>query len=136
MSDKRKPYQPPKLQRFGNLRRMTQGSGGNRFDGNNSLLRGSGNPRPPRPPRRPRSERRLKKNILHIGNLSIGVGLYLFDYRKPLGAEENGRQLGVMAEEVERVMPEAVTVSADGFKRVDYGVLDIQPGDILAAIAG
>lgn len=37
----------------------------------------------------------------------------------------HGRQFGVMADEVEQVMPEAVSVHPDGYKMVDYAMLGI-----------
>ena len=36
-----------------------------------------------------------------------------------------GRQFGVMIDEVERVMPEAVSMHPDGYKRVDHSLLGI-----------
>jgi Chaperone of endosialidase len=36
------------------------------------------------------------------------------------GRTGRGRELGVIAQEVEAVFPELVTTGADGFKRVDY----------------
>ena len=37
----------------------------------------------------------------------------------------HGRQFGVMADEVERAMPEAVSVHPDGYKMVNYAMLGI-----------
>ncbi len=36
-----------------------------------------------------------------------------------------GRQFGVMADEVEAVLPQAVVMHPDGYKRVDYALLGI-----------
>ena len=56
---------------------------------------------------------------------SLGIGLYLFDYKPEFrDAWGHGRQLGVMADEVEAVMPNAVSVRADGYRTVDYGCWD------------
>ena len=75
--------------------------------------------------RRP-SERRVKENIVHIGDHPFGFGLYLFGYRpEHRGQWGQGRQFGVMIDEVEIVMPEAVSMHLDGYKRVDYGMLGI-----------
>jgi hypothetical protein len=54
------------------------------------------------------------------------MGLYLFDY-KPEFRDTcgHGRQFGVMADEVEQVMPEAVSVHPNGYKMVDYAILGI-----------
>jgi hypothetical protein len=54
------------------------------------------------------------------------MGLYLFNYKPDFRDEwGHGRQFGVMADEVETVMPEAVTVHPDGYKMVDYAMLGI-----------
>jgi hypothetical protein len=60
------------------------------------------------------SDVRLKRDIRRIGNTAGGVPLYEFRYRAggPL-------QIGVMAQDVERVAPGAVS-EQDGWKCVDY----------------
>lgn len=63
------------------------------------------------------SDRRLKTNIQRIGTHPIGVGIYEYEY---LWGEP---AIGVMADEVEEVMPHAVVVHPSGFKMVNYGVL-------------
>lgn len=69
------------------------------------------------------SDRRAKQNIVRIGEHPLGIGLYLFDYKASFrDTWGHGRQLGVMADEVEQIMPHAVTVHADGC-RVDYTML-------------
>lgn len=54
------------------------------------------------------------------------MGLYLFDcnaeYRQQWG---EGRQFGVMAQEFEALIPEAVCVHPDGYKMVNYAMLGI-----------
>jgi hypothetical protein len=62
------------------------------------------------------SDRRLKSNIERIGTHPRGIGIYEYD----IGGQ---RQRGVMADEVESVLPEAVMTGADGYKRVNYGML-------------
>ncbi len=107
----RKPYRRPRLQALGKLHLQTQGTGGSRFDAGTGM--------------RPRmSDRRAKENIVRIGDHPIGIGLYLFDYKSEFrDAWGHGRQLGVMADEVEAVRPHAVSVHADGYRRVDYAML-------------
>lgn len=61
------------------------------------------------------SDRRLKENIVRVGTHPLGIGIYEYDL---LGK----RQVGVMADEVEEVRPEAV-VEIGGYKHVDYGML-------------
>ena len=64
------------------------------------------------------SDRRLKSNIVRIGTHSLGIGLYEYDIF-------GERQLGVMADEVEQVMPEAVTTHPTlGYKMVRYDLLN------------
>jgi hypothetical protein len=59
------------------------------------------------------SDRRLKSNIVKIGEDPRGFGLYEYDIF-------GKRQCGVMADEVEKVIPEAVSELL-GMKQVDYG---------------
>ena len=63
------------------------------------------------------SDRRLKSNIVRIGTHPLGIGLYEYDIF-------GERQRGVMADEVEQVMPEAVTTHPTlGYKMVRYDLL-------------
>ena len=72
------------------------------------------------------SDIRLKENIACVGTHPFGFGLYLFDYKPEFTKlHANGRQFGVMAQEVEVLMPEAVVTYPDGFKRVNYEMLGI-----------
>ena len=72
------------------------------------------------------STRGIKENIVRIGCHLYGICLYLFDY-KPEYRDTwgHGRQFGVMADEVEKIMPEAVSVHPDGYKMVNYAMLGI-----------
>ena len=65
------------------------------------------------------SDRRLKKNIKRIGTHVLGIGLYTWDYLwgQPFS--------GVMADEVEQVMPEAIIMHPSGFKMVNYSMLGL-----------
>lgn len=64
------------------------------------------------------SDIRLKKNIIKLGiHKKLGIGLYSWDY---LWGEKGA---GVMAQELEQVMPEAVITMPDGFKAVNYSML-------------
>jgi hypothetical protein len=64
------------------------------------------------------SDRRLKTGIVRVGLLRAGIPLYRFRY---LGRQEVF--VGVMAQDVLAVVPEAVTTDASGFMRVDYARL-------------
>ena len=105
-------YRQPVLQVFGSVRVLTKGA----FTNGNDAGAGRKNP----------SDRVVKQNIVRIGDHPLGIGLYLFDY-KPEFRDEWGyeRQFGVMADEVEAVMPDAVSVHSNGFKTVDYAKLGI-----------
>lgn len=63
------------------------------------------------------SDRRLKKNIEQVSVLPNGLPWYKFDYIWDEPAE------GVMADEVEKVMPEAVIEHPSGYKMVDYNMV-------------
>lgn len=71
------------------------------------------------------SERRLKENIAKVDTHPLGFGLYLFDYKAEFADHGDGRQFGVMVDEVEPIVPEAITLGEDGFKRVNYAMLGI-----------
>ena len=62
------------------------------------------------------SDRRLKHNIVRIGTHKLGIGFYEYDIF-------GKRETGVMADEVEKVMPSAVHHIA-GLKMVDYGAIN------------
>jgi hypothetical protein len=64
----------------------------------------------------PGSDRRLKSNIVRIGDHPLGIGIYEYDiYGK--------RDVGVMADEVLTVKPGAVYTMQNGYMAVDYGLL-------------
>ena len=62
------------------------------------------------------SDRRLKSNIVRLGTHPIGIGIYEYDIF-------GGRQIGVMAQELMEVMPDAVQEHPSGYLMVDYGRL-------------
>lgn len=64
------------------------------------------------------SDRRLKKNILHVAYLPNGLDLYTFEYTDPDYGP--GTHMGYMADEVQALYPEAVSSSPDGFLMVNY----------------
>jgi len=68
------------------------------------------------------SDIRVKQDIVLVGKLNNGFPLYLFQY-KPEFRDEGGHgfHIGVMAQDVEQIIPDAVSVHADGYKMVDYG---------------
>ena len=71
------------------------------------------------------SDIRTKEHIKTIGCLPNGLSVYEYEY-KPEWKDEagHGKFIGVMAQEVEIVKPEAVFTRPDGYKMVNYGVLN------------
>jgi hypothetical protein len=71
------------------------------------------------------SDIRTKENIKAIGWLPNGLSVYEYEY-KPEWKDEAGygKFIGVMAQEVEMFKPEAVFTRPDGYKMVNYGVLN------------
>ena len=67
-----------------------------------------------------RSDMRLKHDIVLLGRLADGLGYYRFVYNGGHTA-----YVGVMAQEVRTVMPEAVMRDADGYMRVSYDWLGL-----------
>ena len=67
------------------------------------------------------SDIRTKKNIVKIGEMPNGLNVYEFEYKDEFKEHGQGKQIGVMAQEVEKLFPEAIIVGSDGYKRVNYG---------------
>ena len=61
------------------------------------------------------SDRRLKKNIVRVGELPSGLPVYDFDYL------DGAHATGVMADEAIHLFPLAVTYDPAGYAMVDYG---------------
>ncbi|MEW6639857.1 MAG: DUF3300 domain-containing protein [Pseudomonadota bacterium] len=68
-----------------------------------------------------RSDVRLKHDIVLLGTIDNGVGFYRFAYN---GSDK--AYVGVMAQEVQTVMPQAVTRGRDGYLRVFYDRLGLR----------
>lgn len=70
------------------------------------------------------SDRATKENIVKIGNRSDGLNIYSFQYKHEYrDTWGHGQMIGVMADEVEKIYPDAVQTHPDGYKMVDYGRL-------------
>lgn len=67
------------------------------------------------------SDRRLKKNIVKIGSLANGLNLYRWDW-KDIAKNIDGikTNIGVMADEVAKIMPRAVILDKSGYYKVNY----------------
>jgi hypothetical protein len=70
------------------------------------------------------SDIRAKENIEFRGYTPKGYKVYEFEY-KPEFKERSGhgRFVGVMAQEIEKTMPEAISITSDGYKTVNYGLI-------------
>jgi len=64
------------------------------------------------------SDIRLKEDIQRVGTTVHGLALYQFRYRGRTELYE-----GVMAQDVLKVMPDAVVGGTDGYLRVNYALL-------------
>ena len=71
------------------------------------------------------SDIRTKEHIKQVGFLPNGLSVYEYEY-KPEWKDKagHGKFIGVMAQEVEMVQPQAVITRPDGYKMVNYGVLN------------
>jgi hypothetical protein len=68
-----------------------------------------------------RSDVALKHDIVLLGHLDNGLGFYRFAYNG-----SNQAYVGVMAQEVQKVRPEAVVRGPDGYLRVHYDQLGLK----------
>lgn len=112
----KKPYATPRLEVYGKLTQLTQSTtNASNGDGGSTMMAAS--------------DLRLKENVVRIGTHPLGLGLYLFNYidagQQQLPA---GRHFGVLAQEVEQVLPAAVSTGANGYKQVDYARLGLSCG--------
>ncbi|MBV1700094.1 MAG: tail fiber domain-containing protein, partial [Hyphomicrobiales bacterium] len=89
------------------------GGGGGMARGGGGGFRGGGGGR--------RSDINLKHDIVLLGRLDNGIGFYRFAYN---GSER--AYVGVMAQEVQAVMPSAVERGRDGYLRVYYDRLGVK----------
>ena len=73
------------------------------------------------------SDRRLKTNLKIVGvDQRTSLNLYEFNYK----SDPTRRFVGVMADEVDLMYPEAVITSEDGFLMVDYDALGIEMKEV------
>jgi hypothetical protein len=71
------------------------------------------------------SDIRMKENIKQIHWMPNGLPVYEYEYKPEFkDIAGHGKHIGVMAQEVELVQPEAVITNANGYKMVNYGVLN------------
>jgi hypothetical protein len=75
------------------------------------------------------SDVRVKENIERVGTLANGLGLYDFEYKPEFKDHPqcgHGRFRGVMAQEVEKLIPEAVVTMDNGYKAVKYNLVEME----------
>ena len=65
------------------------------------------------------SDRRLKKNVVEVGKLDNGLNLYVYNY-----IDGRGPFIGVMADEVEKIHPDALGPVIDGYATVEYNKIE------------
>lgn len=73
------------------------------------------------------SDIRMKENIKQIGFMNNGLPVYEYEYKPEFKNDAfagHGKFIGVMAHEVEKVVPEAVIYREDGYRMVNYGALN------------
>ena len=68
----------------------------------------------------PSSDRRLKENIIKLGESISGLGIYKFNY---IGKAK--QYIGAMADEVIKIFPKAAILNSNGFYSVDYSLIDV-----------
>jgi hypothetical protein len=68
-----------------------------------------------------RSDIALKHDVVLLGHLDNGLGFYRFAYNG-----SNKAYVGVMAQEVQNVVPRAVVRGRDGYLRVFYDMVGVK----------
>lgn len=66
------------------------------------------------------SDIRLKRDIIQVARLDNGIGLYRYRYKW-----SDQVYVGVMAQDVASIVPDAVAQGPDGYLRVDYSRLGL-----------
>ena len=61
------------------------------------------------------SDMRLKKDIEHLFTMDNGVPIYSFKYQW-----SDDTNIGTMAQDIEGIIPDAVSINSKGYKMVDY----------------
>jgi hypothetical protein len=109
----RAAYSAPKLNVYGSVRELTGTFSGVGPGDGATMMTAASDPA-------------VKENIVQVGAHPAGFGLYLFDYKPEFrDSFGHGRQFGVLADEVELIVPEAVGIDESGYRNVDYARLGI-----------
>jgi len=113
MEDSRALWEPPTFRRLAT--KYAEGGGILQDEGQNCGTQGQ-----PQHSCKNLSDVRLKDDIVPLDRLENGIRLYRYRYK---WSEQ--RFVGVMAQEVLDIVPDAVSLGADGYLRVDYEHLGI-----------
>ena len=115
-------YLAPRLIAYGSVQDLTQGGGATSVEtvtGNNPITCSQNAKQTCNP-----SDLRLKDVLFATGKHACGVSTYLYSYKSQHAARcGTGAFVGVMAQDVLSVRPEAVILGEDGFYAVDYALL-------------
>jgi len=101
--------------------RPSVGGGGMRARGGGGFRGGGGGHRGGGGRGGRRSDIRLKHDVVLLGYLDDGLGFYRFSYN---GSEK--AYVGVIAQEVQQIVPQAVMRGRDGYLRVNYNGLGVK----------
>ena len=70
------------------------------------------------------SDSRIKQNIKFLGVNEKGIRIYEYEYKPKFHKKWGiGKFIGAMAQEVEKIMPEAVLSDSNGYKLINYALL-------------
>jgi hypothetical protein len=124
------PYQKPQLHVYGAVHKITGGLAGSGTDAQGMYMDMT------------MSDCNAKQDVVRIGTHPDGFGLYLFNYKpgyrqhvdsitvcNSARTQQPGtgfRHFGVMAQEIQQLVPMAVTSDAGGLLQVDYHRLGIR----------
>lgn len=66
------------------------------------------------------SDERLKQNLIKVGKSNNGLNIWLGRYTKESGLDDGKLHLFLIAQEVQKIRPQAVKVMDNGYLAVDY----------------
>jgi hypothetical protein len=112
----------PNINRGGGGHRVGGGGGGGRQMGGGGHRGGGGGRGGGGRGGGRRSDIRLKEDIVPLGQLDNGLELYRFHYK----GSDRTAYVGVMAQDVQKIEPNAVWRAPDGYLRVDYDRLGLK----------
>jgi hypothetical protein len=113
-------YREPHLSEFGHVSVLVKSGSMLVAETNPGCLTGQPFMALPCPP----SDARLKTDVRKLSDHPLGVSLYVYRYDRSVRSTlPDGLFFGVIAQELQSVLPEAVIADEAGFLSVDYGQL-------------